>query len=247
MVEYDNVFSLIPLKEENDMAIMNLQVALFFKNPIERPDKFGTPINLNLDNFFDGALISLPPMPSDAPPQVRNIPTFQVKTSDGSAQFNVAQARADFILTHNTAKQTEEQFLVFSCGFAKKVTKLAMAIEKIDRIGLVANKFFISANPVSEIMKNYFDPRIKGANEVTFRINLPKSNGGIIFNDSLSVAQGTQERVTGRKKEITDGIIVTRDINSSIARKDVFDVQEALKIIDFAFERFPDSCIREAK
>ena len=51
------------------MKLVNIQIALFFANKIERPDLFANRVNSRLNNLFD-AMPQILNLPDDAPDEI---------------------------------------------------------------------------------------------------------------------------------------------------------------------------------
>lgn len=77
------------------MKLVNLQIALFFKNRLERPDLFANRINSRLNNKFDD-MPQIINLPDEAP---ADIPVLQMHSSMDDSRFNVSKQRCDLFLS----------------------------------------------------------------------------------------------------------------------------------------------------
>ena len=83
------------------MKCVSLQVALFWKERLERPDTFANRINERLDNIFD-AMPQIINLPADVPV---DIPVVQMTSTTKSIQLNVSRNRCDLLINPNLMMQ----------------------------------------------------------------------------------------------------------------------------------------------
>ena len=219
------------------MEVIRIQLALFLRDLISRPDKFAESINQRMDNVFD-AMPEILDIPMDAPPE---IPIARFKSSKVPYLLNVSRMRCDLLIS----PQEENRFLKiiknrYHNAF-KACIKEALKSNAIARVGIVYSAFEEVNDPCSVISQKYFGNQVSDVDELSFRINKVHTLNNIQINDILKVAKGT------RKNDNVSGIIYTRDVNSSsLSQKDAnLTEEQVLEMLEFSYGALSDEKFRE--
>ena len=222
------------------MKVINIQIALFFKDIISRPDRLAEEINQKMGDIFDAmpTCIELPP---DAPAE---IPIVCRKSSKLPHQLNVARNRCDLILT----PMLENNALgVIESRYNNEITDyITTAIERNDivRIGIVYTVFEEVEKPCEYISDKYFGGLIKGESELSFRFNKILNIKGIDTNNVFSVSNATAES-NGEKEE---GILYIRDINNVTKEGDSrLTSKQIINILKHSYSILDENIFGEAK
>ncbi len=199
--------------------LINTQIALFFKDTLERPDVLYNDLNLQL-----GGLFVLPPtiVPIPNEFQLGEIPIVQLKSRDNIYNLNIAQKRADFFISG----EGEQQFSDKKEIFIEKV-KIFMNFfsQQVDvkRIGFVS-RFFVEEDN-KEVIKSIFAKEfIDLHNEVGqktesetadayARYSTKITSNGVKINNYSSIEK--QQVIISNVKKT--GLIITRDFNTDPA------------------------------
>lgn len=221
------------------MEVIRIQLALFLRDLISRPDKFAENINQRLNNVFD-AMPEILDIPMDAPPE---IPIARFKSSKVPYLLNVSRMRCDLMIS----PQEENRFLKiiesrYHNDFLACIEE-ALESNAIARIGIVYSAFEEVKNPCAVISKNYFGNQIGDVDELSFRTNKIHMIDDIQVNSILKVAKGT------RKSDKINGIMYTRDVNSSLlSQKDTgLTKEQVVGILNFSYAALSDEKFREVE
>lgn len=191
------------------MKLVNLQIALFFENRLERPDLFANRINSRLNNSFD-AMPQIINLPDEAP---ADIPVVQMHSSRDDSRFNVSKQRCDLFLSPELLAQTSLSSSVNNCQelFYEYLKSVFEETQGIIRVGLIATGFEEKADSAMHISEKYLSTS-SPCKEVSIRINRPETADGFDLNNILEISDGN---LINEKLGINQtGIVIKRDINN---------------------------------
>lgn len=187
--------------------IVKLQLALFYENPLSRPDKLMGRINADMGNLFD-AMPQILPIPMDAPLE---IPRVQMRSDHGKYNCNIASSRVDFILGGNPKDEASwpevtEDFLAKARLFIGSV----FGATKIIRFGIIGN-FFIPDKAASTLLtQKYLKADLSSAEEINIRYNKRLSSHGLDLNNITSVNSVMAET----NGVLERGVFIELDVNN---------------------------------
>ena len=188
--------------------MLHLQLALFFEDIENRPDKFIPKITEISDNVFD-QMPTILPIPLSAPPE---IPVVILSSGDGKYTCNIAKSRIDFI---NTASSSSEGISSQLENFVNKIRPYVSVIygyKKIVRFGLICQYLFKTEDPVKNIQSKYLKTNLGSLEELTIRYNKKIEVSGLLINDIVEVGKGTIPQDGSGET----GVIILRDINNAL-------------------------------
>ena len=187
--------------------IVKLQLALFFQNPISRPDNLMGGINSFMGNLFD-AMPQISPIPADAPLE---IPRVQMWSENGKYNCNIACSRVDFIL--NGDFRDEVVWPDLTKDFLAKVKLFITSVfeeSKIIRFGLIGNFYIPDKSATTSMTKKYLKIDLNSAEEIYLRFNKGSSSHGYNLNNITSINSAIAETNAQTNK----GIFIELDVNN---------------------------------
>lgn len=215
------------------MKTTHIQIALFSKNIIERPDILGSSLNDKLNNIFDG-IPTIIELPDNAP---LDIPIAQYKSISGIYNLNVARNRIDLIIAPditNNLKPTSvyEQY----DSIIKEYCKVIVEQINIIRVGIITMLFKKANDNVKTIYEKYLKDDYKSDyKEISFRVNEQSSIDKTIINNIKMVEAQT---LTINKKNIEqpkqDGILIQLDTNNAQINNVLLTYKLIMEIYDSA-------------
>ena len=222
------------------MKVINLQVALFFKDIVSRPDLLAENINKRLGNMFD-AMPACIDLPIEAPAE---IPIVYRKSTKLPHTLNVARNRCDLFFT----PMVENDSLgVIEARYNNEIIeyiKATMEENNVIRIGLVYTVFQEAENPCDYISAKYFGGHIKGESELSFRVNRIMKIKGIEVNSVLNISNAIAE-TEGKKEE---GILFVRDINNAVkTTSSDLTLKQIVSILKHSYSLLDENVFGEAK
>lgn len=119
------------------MEVVSIQVVLFFKDVLNRPDSLGQKINENLDNLFDAMpnIINLPPE------NLLEFPVVQQRCTKFNHALNIARSRCDLILN---PQEENRAFTVVENRYSDTINRYVKAVidnTEVRRVGIVITAF----------------------------------------------------------------------------------------------------------
>lgn len=129
-----------------DEILVNIQIALFFKVFLVRPDQFFHTLNEKLDNIFDQPPLTLP---IEGPPE---LPVIQARSKNGIFMCNIAKGRIDFFVSGEGRQKYSDKKDDFIAKI-KIVFDFFYQKTEIRRIGFVTKFFFEDKSPSETIAK----------------------------------------------------------------------------------------------
>lgn len=222
------------------MKVIKIQIALFFKDIISRPDLLAEQINQKLGNMFD-AMPTCVDLPLDAPAE---IPVVYRKCTKLPHLLNVSRNRCDLIFTplveNNVLSVIEARY----SNDILEYVKAAMSNYEIIRIGIVYTVFQENKKPCDYISSKYFGGLIKGESELSFRVNKVTNVKGIETNCVFNVSNAVAE-TDGNKEE---GIVYIRDINNVVKVMNTpLTLKQITNILKHSYSMLNDQVFGEAK
>jgi len=213
------------------IKLLQLQLALFFRDIETRPDRFISEIS---DDIFNQMPIILP-VPEDAPIE---IPIVMLNSSDGRYSCNIAKSRIDFILNNINSNN---DILIDLNEFIRNIRSYSTLIfnnKKIIRFGLIGQYFVENANAVNSIEDKYIKKAIGNLEELNIRYNKRFNHENMLFNNVVDIGKGNISNGEISK----EGILIQRDINN-VPNNNVIEIEEMLKVIKDRMEEFNEKGI----
>ncbi len=207
------------------MKLVNLQIALFFKNRIGRPDLFANRINSRLNNRFD-AMPQIINLPDEVP---ADIPVVQMHSSRDDSHFNVSKQRCDLFLSPELLAQTSLSSSVNNCQelFFEYLKAVFEETQEIVRVGLIATGFEEKTDPAMFISEKYLSTS-SPCKEASIRINRHETTDGFDLNNILEVSDGN---LINEKLGINlAGTVIKRDVNN-VPKEGVLLTSKSIKSI----------------
>jgi hypothetical protein len=196
---------------EKDEILINSQFAMFFEQPISRPDLLVSELNNVMGNIFDQIPIIIP-----VPPDLVDVPVVQMNSSNGVYSLNIARGRADFF----HAGVGEQKFADIKNDFQKEVETLYEFFSsktKIKRIGFVT-RFFFDEEKQDEIIAKLIDKDFRnlhnGKTQEAYVRYVSRINLNNLEVNNFTAIEKFFARITGVGDNIK-GILVTRDFNTN--------------------------------
>jgi hypothetical protein len=187
--------------------IVKLQLALFFQNPILRPDKLMDGINSSMENLFD-TMPQILPIPSEMSP---DIPRVQMHSKNRNYHCNIACSRVDFIL--NGDSQDEAAWSNLTMDFVAKLKLFINSVfeqTKIIRFGLIGTFWIPDKSAITSITNKYFKVHLNSAEEINLRFNKRNSRYGYKLNNITSINHTIEQT----DDQANQGILIELDVNN---------------------------------
>lgn len=191
------------------MKLVNLQIALFFVNRLERPDLFANRINSRLNNRFD-AMPQIINLPDEVP---ADIPVVQMHSSKDDTHFNVSKQRCDLFISPELLAQTSLSSSVNNCQelFFEYLKSVFEETQEIIRIGIIVTGFEEKDDSTMYVSEKYLSTS-SPCKEVSIRINRPETVDGFDLNNILEISDGN---LINEKLGINqNGVVIKRDVNN---------------------------------
>ncbi len=205
------------------LKLLQLQLALFFQDIENRPDRFIKQITEVSGSVFD-QMPTILPIPPNAPPE---IPVVILNSGDHTCTCNISKSRIDFII--NFQNSNNEDISKQLESFLDKIRPYASVIfgyKNIIRFGFIGQYFFKTDTSVETLQSKYFKNNLGTLEELNIRYNKRFSGNNLIINNVVELGKGTFVGNQGIQQE---GILIQRDINnvpnsSLIPIEDVFSI-----------------------
>lgn len=217
--------------------IVKLQLALFFTNPVLRPDTLMNRLDDSMENIFN-AMPQILPIPQEVP---HDIPRVQMRSIDNKYHCQIAPARIDFIINGNNAN--EQQWSALISDFKKKIRlfiNFVLRETNIIRFGIIGNFIIPDKSASATLTKKYLKINLNSAEEINLRFNKRSQNNGLELNNITSInvvfANITQD--------ISDkSLFIELDINN-IPTKEL-DIDTLNKVFDNILPKFSIEKVKE--
>lgn len=228
------------MKEE---IIINTQLALFFKQPIMKPEESWQPLNDEMGNIFDATPIIFP-VPDK--PELYDVPIVQMNSSNKVYSCNMARNRVDFFI----AGVSDQKYSDIKDDLSEKSKKYFSFFSNehgIKKIGFVG-KFFVKdedhKKTIATLLNDKFTNLHKGTIEEAYIRYVSKINiEGYEVNNFTSI-----EKYLANISDVGNnikGVLITRDFNTIPKPEDEFDEDKIESFIEKAEEKFELEKIKE--
>lgn len=217
------------------MTPVKLQLALFFRNTLDRPDEKYSSLNKKMNNLFNAPPTILP-LPEDAP---SNIPMVQLSSEDKKYSSNISKKRADLFLNPNPNDNLDsilKDFYIKSENFIDFFVNFC----RINRMGFIADNFMFEKNSLKKINDKYFKKDLSKSHELKIRFNERNSLNGIEYNNITEISNVTANVDNSKKK----GILIHKDLNN-VQINDYLNKNDLMKLFESFSENLSDEKIRE--
>lgn len=222
------------------MKVISIQVALFFKDLVSRPDCLAEQINQKLGNIFDAMPICMD-LPLEAPAE---IPVVQRKCTTLPHLLNISRNRSDLILypmqENNQLQIIENRY----SGDILNYIRTTIQDHDIIRVGIVYTVFQPIDTPCDYISAHYFGGNIKGENELSFRMNKIIGVKGVNTNNVFNVSNAVAN-ADGKEES---GVIYVRDINTvTEGTPKTLNLKQITNILKHSYTVLNDKSFGEAR
>lgn len=190
------------------MKVLSIQMALFTRDLISRPDLVMTKVNEKMGKVFD-SMPNIMNLPMDAPPE---IPLVQTASTDRIYGLNVARSRVDLNIApiYEREDSPADLFKEYKTSIDKYYKAVLEATELI-RVGVVITLFYETQNNIEAVynigLKELFT---NDCVEASYRINKQSLYKGWIYNNIKSVQAGEVQVENTTHK----GVIIQLDTNN---------------------------------
>jgi hypothetical protein len=206
--------------EEKDITILNSQLAVFFVQPLDKPDALFPQLNEALGNVFDQTPLVLP-IPKEN--GLSGVPVVQMRSS-GAYSCNLAYARADFFKLGRGVQSFDDiknDFSKKSFDFVSFFTEKGIAV---NRIGFITRFFIRSSNPdehIARVLNSAFTNLQNGGSARTHEARVTHvarflDADGIEINHLISLSK-TRANIFGAGSDV-EGIELMLDFNTALER-----------------------------
>ncbi|HCG7258668.1 TPA: hypothetical protein NJ373_000642 [Vibrio parahaemolyticus] len=221
--------------------IVMFQTAFFFSRDIQRPDKIFWNLADNIPEF--DVMPSLQPLPNGF--TSNNYPLLTFKSGNGVVLCQVAQSRLDLKILH------EKEFGRFSFDALYELyIRISKAIVEymseqvsisIQRVGMVADYFSPSADPIKKIQETTGMPLEEGLEELAIRKNKRQALGNKVSNYITNM-----EAVDLVRDHIShSGVMLSVDINNVPQQDIILQKNDLIKYLDAGFEQLREESFKE--
>ncbi len=218
------------------MQLLRFQMAVFFKNPAERPDLLSGNMPKELLELFDliPVVNPIPQIPQGfANINIPDIPVVTLQSSQQGYQGTISKGRADFYYNYVGQKEYGE-ILKEVAQYAKRFMEFLYSKQQVNRVGCVVNAFFPEENPVKTIAKKYANRDLQNSEELAVRFNRRTQTGGILLNN---IVNARSETLTFDKQSPSKGIILECDINNVVQPMQLTD-EQCVAIFKYALNQY---------
>lgn len=218
------------------MQLLRFQMAVFFKNPAERPDLLSGNMPKELLELFDliPVVNPIPQIPQGFTNiNIPDIPVVTLQSSQQGYQGTISKGRADFYYNYAGQKEYGE-ILKEVAQYAKRFMEFLYSKQQVNRVGCVVNAFFPEENPVKTIAKKYANRDLQNSEELAVRFNRRTQTGGILLNNIVNVRS---ETLTFDKQSPSKGIILECDINNVVQPMQLTD-EQCVAIFKYALNQY---------
>ena len=191
--------------------VLNAQLALFFDQPLDRPDQLITPFNDALGKVFDQVPMVVP-VPKE--PQLLTIPVVQMASTNGIFSCNIARSRVDLFMAGNGPQKFSDikDSLVSK---SEAYYNFFNSATQISRIGFVVRFFFPSDVPGEAISHLFNKDFIKIFEDGKVNDNYARYISRIKINDlDVNDFTSAERAIATIGSKQLQGILITRDFNT---------------------------------
>ena len=223
------------------MELLNIQIAIFSENEIERPDLILAKINQSMGMIFDAMPIIMN-LPKEMP---NDMPIAQVSSFNKEHVLGVARKRIDYYINittkmdkDKTPDDTYQMYNMFIETFYKKVCELI----KVVRIGVIFNIFQEAENNVQVIYKKYLKEEYTDEDsEIIVRLNKKTKLKNFIINNVIRIEAGQFNMAEFKRK----GVFIQFDINNVPESSKILTVSNLNTIVKYAKNKIKENTVKE--
>ena len=188
------------------MNVVSIQVILFLKNIIARPDFLAEEINQKMNNLFDAmpTCIDLPP---NAPAE---IPMVFRKSTNSSHTLNISRMKCELTFSPTIDDNQLSTIHKKYSEYINSYINAAILNHEIVRIGIIYTVFKSCDNPCEYISHNYFNDSLINKDELSLRLNKVTTIDEIKINNVFSISD-VIAKINEKDKR---GVLITRDTNN---------------------------------
>lgn len=221
------------------MKLLSVQVALFPKENIVRPDITMGEINQRLGYAMD-AMPTILNIPQDFP---NEIPVASVNSTNGVYTLNIARGRVDLIIKPAIDMGTEP-FDVFQAykDSMEKYCQQVLEQNQVIRLGVILTMFHAVAENTKAIHSKYFkEPMAAGCIETSIKTNKRNKHKNIQLNNITLIEAAELELGKGHKK----GVVIQFDINNVPNVDKPLTVDSITSILAYASNKIKSTALKE--
>lgn len=218
------------------MKPVKLQLALFFRNTLDRPDEKYSSLNKKMNNLFNAPPTILP-LPDDAP---SNIPMVQLSSEDKKYNANISKKRADLFLNPNPEDGNLDSILKDFHIKSENFIDFFVNFCRINRMGFISDNFISEINSIKKINDKYFKKDLSKSIELKIRFNERDSSHGVEYNHITEISNVTAN-IDNSKKE---GILIHKDLNN-VQINNYFNKNDLMKLFENFSKNLSNEKIRE--
>lgn len=207
------------------MKLISIQIALFPKTHIVRPDFIMNKVNEETGNLFD-TMPTIINLPQGAPV---DIPIVQSKSSNGFYELNVSRGRVDLILNfdYKVDLKPSDHYKEQRNTISKYYKTVKKEMELI-RVGAIFTLFEKNEQNVKKIYETFLKQNCpNGSIEATIRTNKKTKHNNISYNNICLI----QSAILHVGNENINGIIFQTDTNNVPDENHVLVEKEIERVI----------------
>lgn len=197
------------MKEE---IIINTQFALFFDQPLSKPEEFWQPFNSEMGGIFDQTPIILP-VPNES--KLYDVPVVQMTSIKGVYSCNIARSRVDLFI----AGVGRQKFSDIKNNLLEKIEKYYSFFStksEIKRVGFV-NRFFIrdegQDKTIAKLLNSDFKTLHEGDAHQAYVRYVSRIRTRSFDVNNFTAIERFFARISGVGEGIK-GVLITRDFNT---------------------------------
>ncbi len=223
------------------MKLFSVQMALFTKEEIKKPNLIYDTVNEKTGNIFTDMPIMMK-LPSDVPSE---IPRVQAKSEDSVYSLNVSLSRVDFFINPSIEAEVEPEDMFKNYkGRLEKYYKAVTSAIDITRVGVVLSLYEEEEDNVKRIFDKYSPEKYVSAySEITYRTNLQSMSNNMIINNIKQIESG--EMHNQRLNIYRKGIMIELDTNNIEVEGKVLTNEEVSKILTLAADKIKNKAVKE--
>ena len=222
------------------MKLYYIQIALFARDEIQRPDLLLNKADEKLGKIFD------------APPQImmnyalmvpNDVPIAHIQSRNNIYTLNIARNRADLIITPNFEENSSPMdSYKNNKQIIEKYCRAILEELVVIRMGVIITLFEPSSNGVKAIYDKYFtEEYCAGCIEANYKINKQTQDKGIVYNHVKTVNAATLHVGVDDHQ----GVIIQLDTNTAIDPKIVFTSELITNLLNLAIGKIKPSALKE--
>lgn len=209
------------------IKLIQMQLALFFKDLELRPDRLGSKVDSSLD-IFDMMPTNIP-VPPDAPSEM---PVTIMSSSNGKFNCNISRSRLNFIINFGNSDDALTPQVESFFSYVKTLSDVVLDEKEVIRFGIVAQYFLKDKYAVKRIDKKYFRDDFSNYEELNVRFNKRSEINGLTMNDVVDIGKAIS-KINGIEHP---GVLIQRDVNNiPVSGLDKTDIEELTNEIKIKF------------